>query len=335
MAGTRRPTDSVAALANTLAGGLQRLGVPAPAPMVLAVSGGPDSMALLHAAAQAAAHGKAKAAGPDDRSPLLVGHLDHMLRPDSAGDATFVEKAASSLGLRYASERIDVRQLAAARHLSLEDAGRRARYAFLEQLAEAEGPDAVIVTAHTADDAAETVLLNLVRGSGLTGLRGIPARRGRVVRPFLGERRATLRAALDEAGIEYLTDPSNDDLGFARNRVRHELLPVLERLNPAAVGSLVRFARLAAEDDALLEALAAAEIAVRRGPDGSLDWRHPPDRALGRRVLRQLAGRPVPSAERIEALLDAAESGRGGLTVELAGGRRGKVAAHRIRLETD
>jgi tRNA(Ile)-lysidine synthase len=139
---------------------------------------------------------------------------------------------------------------------------------------------------------------------------------------------------LDEAEIGYVADPSNADLAHARNRVRAELLPALEQLNPAAVEALVRFGRLAAEDDDLLDALAAAELARRRdGEEGAIDWHHPPARVLGRRALRLAIGDPTPSAERIEALLDAAEGPRGGLVIELGGGRRASVRERRIRLE--
>jgi tRNA(Ile)-lysidine synthase len=262
-----------------------------------------------------------------------VAHLDHGLRAESAGEAAAVKAAAGAVGLPSEVRRVDVAGLAAAEHRSAEDAGRQARYRFLDELAASLGADALIATAHTADDAAETVLLRLARGAGLRGLRGIPARRGRIVRPLLGERRVELRRALDGAGIAYAIDPTNlDPRHAARNRVRAELLPALERLNPAAVESLVRFGRLAAEDDDLLDALAAAELTRRRGADGSLDWREPPSRALGRRVVRLAIGGSSPSAERVEALLDAAEGERGGLQVELGGGRRASVRERRIRL---
>jgi tRNA(Ile)-lysidine synthase len=264
---------------------------------------------------------------------LTVAHLDHALRPSSAEEARDVAAAAATLGLPFELRRVDVAALAAAEHRSGEDAGRQARYRFLEDVAASLGPDTLIATAHTADDAAETVLLRLARGAGLRGLRGIPARRGRIVRPLLGERRATLRGALDAGGIAYTLDPTNaDPRHAARNRVRAELLPALERLNPAAVESLVRFGRLAADDDELLDAMAAAELAWRRGPDGSLDWRDPPPPPLGRRVLRVAIGEPAPAAERIEALLQAAEGPRGGLAIELGGGRRASVRERRIRL---
>jgi tRNA(Ile)-lysidine synthase len=179
---------------------------------------------------------------------------------------------------------------------------------------------------------AETILLRIVRGSGLRGLRGIPARRGRVIRPLLGERRATLRAALDSAGIEFLEDPTNADPAAAdRNRVRAEVLPALERVNPRTVDALVRLGGLAADDDEALDGFAAGELARRRTADG-IDWHQPPMRAIGRRVLRLAIGDPAPSAERIEALLDAAEGPRGGLTIELGAGREASVSERVIVL---
>lgn len=305
--------------------GVAHLQLPDGVAIVLAISGGPDSTALLHGAAQMA---------PDRGWRLTVAHLDHALRPTSADEAAAVAATAAGMELPAEIRRTDVAALAASEHRSLEDAGRQARYRFLEEVAALQGAEALIATAHTADDAAETVLLRLARGSGLRGLRGIPARRGRIVRPLLHTRRAVLRAALDAAGIAYLTDPSNADLAHARNRVRAELLPAVERLNPAAVEALTRFGRLAADDDDLLDALAAAELAQRRDPaDATIDWHKPPARALGRRVLRQAVGDPAPSAERIEALLDAAEGPRGGVTIELGGGRRASVRERRIRLE--
>jgi len=276
-------------------------------------------------------HGAARLVGTDTRRwSLTVAHLDHGLRPDSADDARFVADAAEGLALRYESLRTDVVALARAEGRSIEDGGREARYRFLEDVA----PDgALIATAHTADDAAETVLLNLLRGSGLAGARGIAARRGRIVRPLLGERRATLREHLDAAGIDYLLDPSNEDPTFLRNRVRAEVLPLLESIRPGAADRIGQFSRLAADDEGLLNELARAEL-VRRMTDGGIDWRDPPVPALGRRVLRLAIGEPAPNAERVEALMEAAAGERGGVTIELGGGRVASVRGRRIRILT-
>jgi tRNA(Ile)-lysidine synthase len=290
---------------------------------VLAVSGGPDSTALLHGAARLVAEG-------ERAWSLTVAHLDHALREGSEADAAHVAAMASTLGLPFRSAQADVAALARREGRSLEDAGRQARYRFLEEVAAGIGTRGMIVTAHTADDLAETVLLRVVRGSGLRGLRGIPARRGRVIRPLLRERRVDLRTALDRAGIAYLLDPTNDDPSHAdRNRIRVEVLPALERINPRVVEAMLRLSANAVADDDLLDALATAELARRRSADG-IDWHEPPDRAIGRRAMRLAAGEPAPSAERIEALLDTAEGPRGGLTVELGGGREASVRERHI-----
>lgn len=317
--------DPLRPIVEALAGGATRLGLPDGAALVLAVSGGPDSSALLHGAARLA---------PGRGWRLTVAHLDHGLRAESPDEAAAVAASAVRLGLPVEVRRTDVRDLAAVEHRSLEDAGRQARYRFLEEVATGLGQATLIATAHTADDAAETTLMRLARGSGLRGVRGIPARRGRIVRPLLHARRAALRQALDAAGIEYITDPSNADPAHGRNRVRATLVPALEQLNSAAVEALVRFGRLAADDDDLLDALAAAEVAARSdADDASINWASPPARALGRRVLRLAIGDPAPSAERIEALLDAAEGPRGGLSIELGSGRQATVRGRRIRLD--
>ncbi|MEO8247195.1 MAG: tRNA lysidine(34) synthetase TilS [Chloroflexota bacterium] len=303
--------------------GARALGIPADAQLVLAVSGGPDSVALLH--------GAANLARTDAVAwRLTVAHLDHGLRPESGEDGFFVGGLAASLDLPFASRRTDVAALARDEHRSLEEAGREARYRFMVELA---GSDGLIATAHTADDAAETVLINLLRGSGLAGASGIPVRRGNIVRPLIAERRATLRSVLDEAQLAYRLDPSNEDPAFLRNRVRAELLPLLEQLRPAAVESIARFASLAADDDALLDAVAAMELGRRTDDTGTLDWHAPPDRALGRRMLRLAIGDPAPSAERIEALLEAAEGPRGGLRIELGAGRSASVRERIITIE--
>jgi tRNA(Ile)-lysidine synthase len=311
------------ALAHAVDVGSRQLAIPDDAALVLAISGGPDSMALLH--------GAARLVETDVRRwRLTVAHVDHGLREDSVDDARFVADAAERLALRSELVRTDVAALARRDGRSIEDAGREARYRFLQDVA----PDgALIATAHTADDAAETVLLNLLRGSGLAGVRGIPAQRGRIVRPLLGERRATMRALLDEAGIAYRLDPSNEDPAFLRNRVRNEVLPLLESMRPGATDRIGQFSRLAADDEALLDELARAEL-TRRSSDDGIDWRDPPLPALGRRVLRIAIGEPAPSAERVQALMDAAAGERGGLTIELGGGRTAAVSGRRVRIFT-
>jgi tRNA(Ile)-lysidine synthase len=313
----------LSALAARFESSLLRLDTADGVPLILAVSGGPDSMALLHIAVEASSrHGWRP----------HVAHLDHGLRDGSADDARFVADAASQLGLDATIHKTDVAALAAERGDGLEEAGRVARYAFLEEVAAAAGDDAVVLTAHTADDQAETVLLHLARGAGLAGLSGIAERRGRIVRPLLGERRANLRQALDGAGIRYRIDPSNEHPRFSRNRARTDLLPAFEGLHGRAIEAVSRMASQAADDDRLLDGLALTALASRRSADGWIDWRPAPPAAIAARMGRAAAGTPAPSSERTEALVAAANEGRGGRIIELGGGRSAVLRGGRVRI---
>ncbi len=226
---------------------MRRLGLTRPG--VVAVSGGPDSVALLRALVEVCP-------GPPD-APLIVAHLNHRLRGDEGdADEEFVRalhaelaaRGGAVLGLRC--DRIDVR--AAAEGDNLEATARRIRYEWLAGVARVSGCGWV-ATGHTADDQAETVLHRLLRGSGLQGLRGIAVMRPlaegvEVVRPLLGATRAEVLGYLEETGQPARQDRSNADLRLTRNRIRHELLPLLARdYNPGVVGVLTRLAEQAAE----------------------------------------------------------------------------------------
>jgi tRNA(Ile)-lysidine synthase len=205
--------------------------------VLLAVSGGPDSMALFHAMA---------ALAPRLGAAMAVAHLDHGLRGgDGAADAEFVRDAAERLGL---PARVERRPVTRRPGESLEMAARRVRYAFLAEAAASLGCTR-IATGHTADDQAETVLLRVFRGAGPRGLSGIPAARAvgpgaaRVVRPLLRETRAAVLAYLAGRGLPYRVDASNAEPWSVRNRVRAEILPrVAARVNPSIVRTLGRHA---------------------------------------------------------------------------------------------
>jgi tRNA(Ile)-lysidine synthase len=234
--------------------------------VLVAVSGGPDSLALLHVLHEL-------------RSPLeitlAVAHLEHGLRgEESAEDARMVERTAAALGLPFVMERVRLAEQAAAGHVSLETAGRQARYAFFERAARELGC-ARVATGHTADDRVETLLLNLLRGAGLDGLRGIPRARPlgdgtvQVVRPLLDVRRADIEAYCEDAGLAPREDATNRSPEFARNRMRHTVLPVLER--EAHLGlreRLLGLAELITEEVALLDEV-AAELLARATRDAS------------------------------------------------------------------
>ena len=241
-----------------------------PGPLVVGVSGGPDSACLLHLLASAR-----KKLGLS----LHVAHLDHGLRgAEAEADAAYVARLAADLGVPATVEKRDVRDHRRSRKgLSLEMAAREVRYAFFADVMRAQNAS-TLALAHTAADQAETVLLHILRGSGLGGVRGLrptgpwPVRAGdmawRVVRPLLDAPRAQTEAYCRTHRLRPRADSSNRDRSFLRNRVRWELLPFLRRYNPRIDRALSRLARAAGDDlDYLDERVAEAWPAVVR-PDG-------------------------------------------------------------------
>ncbi|MBM3940755.1 MAG: tRNA lysidine(34) synthetase TilS [SAR202 cluster bacterium] len=297
-------------------------------PIVLAVSGGADSLALL------AAFG---ALAPKRRPPLVVAHFSHGLRPAAAErEARIVARAAAAFDAPFMRGHA---KAAGVRQAEAEAPARAARYAFLAEVARAH--DAVgVATGHTLDDQAETVLLRLARGSGLRGAAAMrpwstidtPAGPVTILRSLLGLSRADTEAVCAEAGLRFARDPTNRSVRFARNRIRHRVLPELSRVNPRAAEALARFAEDAREDDALLRDLAMARVApFEERTDGAVSWR---DRARLRSIDRPLLARALESAwahvrgrgatlthAQVEAMRRLIASSEGG-TLRLPGGMR-------------
>jgi tRNA(Ile)-lysidine synthase len=285
-------------------------------PIVLGFSGGPDSAALLHGL---------HAAG----WPLLVAHLDHGLRPESAGEALAAAETAARYCLPFFSERADVAARAQGEGLSIEEAARAARYEFLFRVASQQGAQAVL-TAHTADDQSETILMHLLRGAGPAGLRGMPARLlpnpwSRdipLVRPLLQVTRQEVLAYCTQHGLRPLHDPSNANPAFFRNKLRHELLPLMESYAPGFKRRLRQTGELLAADVALIEELTAGawqRCLAQRGPGFvGLQRRalQTEPLALQRGVLRRAAAELRPherdvSYAQIEHALEAIAVGHG------------------------
>ena len=299
--------------------------------IVVAVSGGPDSMALLHALAQEAERARLK---------LWVAHLNHLLRGlEATADATLVRKSAETLGLPYTFGIYDVAAIHRREGGSLEAVARRVRYRFLARVALKVGADRVAV-GHTADDQAETVLLRLLRGTGVTGLAGMApdaplpfAPNGsnlRVVRPLLGVTRAQVEAYCAEQGLQPRYDSSNDAPEYTRNRVRHEVLPLLRTINPSVSDALNRLAAHARSDDDLLTTLTDAAwpnvvVAENKGlvelSATALKAQHPAMQTrLVRRALLLARGSNQDSDTNETDAIIGLLAGSGTVSVQLAGG---------------
>ncbi|HPF39914.1 MAG TPA: tRNA lysidine(34) synthetase TilS [Phycisphaerae bacterium] len=239
--------------------------------IVCAISGGADSMALLH--------GLLRVRELRSRTwTLHVAHLDHGIPHDSGDMMAFVEGVATSAGVPFHGAFVDVPALSRETSASIEEAGRKARYAFLERVCDDVRAHALAV-AHHADDQAETILHRVVRGTGLSGLAGIPESRPlsdespvRLIRPMLAFRRSECVAYLERRDLPFMHDDTNDDvLAATRNRIRHDLLPVIEdHINPQAVSAIVRLgeqARQAADliDEWAKDAWSECHIESRAG----------------------------------------------------------------------
>jgi len=289
--------------------------------VVVAVSGGADSVALLDILA-----------GLESLElELVIAHLNHSLRgAESDADAAFVAGLASRYGLPFELGSADVLALSREWGMSLEEAGRTARYRWLDSVANKHGAEKIAV-GHHADDQAETVLMRLLRGAGTTGLAGMrPLVFGWYARPLLCVDRSEITAYLREKGLPFRNDASNDDTFFLRNRIRHELLPQFRTYNPAISRRLCDAAEILAADEEVLESLVEGvfhDVAVA-GPDGvvlaisKVLQQLPGIRfRLYRRALRvangSLAGIAMVHLRQIE---DLARSGRVNGKLRLPGG---------------
>jgi len=260
--------------------------LPAGGLVLAAVSGGADSMCLVHWLASAAA---------DGGFTVAAAHFNHRLRGAASDeDEAFVRDWCAGRGIPFFAGSGDVRAFAAANALGIEAAARALRYDFLERTADETGA-LRIATAHTADDDLETILLHLARGTGLRGLGGIPPVRGRVVRPLLQVTRDEVEAYLAAHGVPHREDATNASNDYARNRLRHRVVPVLKELNPAVREAAASAAELLRADEAYLAALAEDHIAAHvRG---------------GRLDAAALAALPFPVASRVVRALCGGDLG--------------------------
>ena len=251
-----------------------------------AVSGGLDSMCLLEMTVRQ---------GQKQGRRVAAAHFNHQLRGAEADrDEAFVRDWCAAREIPFFAGRGDVRAFAEETGRTVEEAARQLRYKFLEETRRREG-FGCILTAHHADDSAETMLLNLLRGTGLKGLTGIPEKRDCILRPLLSVTRAELAAYAAEHRIPFVEDSTNGTDDAARNMLRHQVLPVLKKLNPRVVENMSRTASLLAADEAALDAACRkllAQCAVPPNVSGTVPLamlQDAPEALRGRLVLAVLA----------------------------------------------
>jgi tRNA(Ile)-lysidine synthase len=292
-------------------------------PILVGVSGGADSMALMLGLHELGYH-------------LVIAHLDHGIRSESAKDADYVEAAAAGLGLPFFRARLDVLKTAEEAGQSLEEAAREVRYTFLFRQAREHHAQAVAV-AHQADDQVETVLMHFLRGAGLSGLSGMAYRKVMpvwdteipLVRPLLDTWRKDVERYLSEKGVTPRFDESNLDRTYFRNRLRYELIPNLETYNPQFRQALNRTAAVLAGDEAFLEELtgAAWKLCCLEETEGRVVLSKVEFQgyalAIRRRLLRQAVSGLRPDLrdvgfEVIERALTIVDNPNGAKTIDLA-----------------
>ena len=300
------------------------------APVILMVSGGADSMALLHmAATEPLDLGDGVGLARIAKERLHVLHVNHLLRGEDAdADQHFVQETCDSLGVPCTALRVDVAKFAQERDGNVEDVGRRVRYDAARELAQklcveqgVSRQKAKILTAHTADDRAETFMMNVMRGSGMSGLASIPRHRGLIYRPLLNYTHDQLKDWLKARNLEWHEDATNTDTHYLRAYMRHNVLPLLKARNPMLVQTVCKIADLMADEDDYLEGKAARklrQITLQKSESSLvLDALKlsSTDVVIARRVVRIVARQLIPEAwlefRHVDAVLEAVAAGVG------------------------
>lgn len=293
--------------------------------IVVAVSGGADSMALLDVL---------QTLQKQYAFSLLAAHVHHGLRGEEADrDARFVAEVCQKRGIPLETLHTDVAALAAPGE-SIEQAGRRVRYAFFEEL-RVKNDYRFIATAHHADDNLETVLLHLTRGSGLRGLCGIAPCHNGIIRPFLTCTRASIEQYCEERAISFVTDGTNTDILYSRNRIRHTVLPQLKEINPQVVTACTRMTAVLREEESFLNALTEELVQSARVGEDTYDRAvlAQAHAVLRRRALKLLMEQAGSDCEEKHVLLTerAVEEGSG--AVQVPGGVYVSVTENALKLE--
>ena len=299
-------------------------------PVILMVSGGADSMALLHmAVTEPLDLGDGAGLARIAKERLHVLHVNHLLRgADADADQRFVQETCDSLGISCTVLRVDVAKLAQECDGNVEEMGRRVRYDAARELAQklcaeqgVSRQKAKILTAHTADDRAETFMMNVMRGSGMSGLASIPRHRGLIYRPLLDYTHDQLKDWLKARDLDWHEDATNTDTHYLRAYMRHNVLPLLKARNPMLVQTVCKIADLMTDEDDYLEGKAARklrQITLRKSESSLvLDALKlsSTDVVIARRVVRIVARQLIPEAwlefRHVDAVLEAVAAGVG------------------------
>jgi tRNA(Ile)-lysidine synthase len=284
--------------------------------ILVAVSGGPDSTALLTALTE-------------EGHASVAAHYDHALQPGSEASAQHVRGLCERMGIELLAER---REKTMPRG-SVQAGARALRYEFFER-ARMQARADVVAIAHTADDVVEGVVLHLLRGCGLAGMRGMPARRGVFARPLLNVWRSEVANYLAQRGIDALQDPANSNSAYARVHVRRDILPALERDRP---GIMRRFHSAAARAAALHDSVAGTAERVLDGGATTRSTVAAAPEPIAAELMRQLYARaggaqPALSRSHLQAMLGLAQPGRGGRGVDLPGGLRLRIVGETMQI---
>ncbi|MBO5374216.1 MAG: tRNA lysidine(34) synthetase TilS [Clostridia bacterium] len=275
--------------------------------VIIGFSGGADSSALLHYLAK-----KAKS--------IICVHVNHMIRGAEADrDEAFCREVCEKYGVELACYKIDIPALAKARGEGIEETARKERYRIFESERVGHGFDA-IATAHNANDNAESVIFNIARGSGTNGLCGIKPVNGKIIRPLIYASRAQILEYCEKNGIDYVTDSTNSDTDYTRNFIRHEIVPMLEKLNPSLTGAIERLTISVSDDERYLSEL-AGEFIKQNCPNGRIykEAILSCNNSIVVRVLKMLSGTNLDSKS-ISACLDFIPRAQTGGVINLVNG---------------
>lgn len=303
-------------------------GMPKDTPILLALSGGADSRALLHMLLEYGA-------------PISVAHVDHGIRGKaSVQDSLFCEALAKEAGIPFYLLKEDVPALAEKNHLGIEEQARAVRYDFFEKIMR-EHDIPILATAHNADDNAETVLFRMARGTGLSGMCGIPPTRpfggGTLIRPLLGVSKQDILDYCEQNGLSYVTDATNSDVTYTRNRIRHHVLPELVGVNPRVLSHISSLCMTLSEDEACLLEMAKNFLREQsqngEGAEAKALCALPP--ALSSRVLALMFGEPPLSLKNREQLMALAQNQTPHSSLHLSDGRCAVIECGRLMPKTE